>query len=63
MLNILENESDPKKCIEKDYEGKMTTNMPASLMELFSEAFQVVQAKKIKNLMLKMLSVYKDMTK
>jgi len=48
--------------MEEDSRGIVHTNAPDGLLRLFHEAFQIVRIKEIKDLMLKMLKIYEDIT-
>jgi hypothetical protein len=61
-FTVLKQESSIVGQVEADFKGKVFTSFPTRLMKLFSEAFAVVRIKKIKELMLKMLKLYYDMT-
>ena len=65
ILNILNIESQIGQGeieIEEDYTGKVSTNAPDGLLKLFSEAFEIVRVKKIKELVLMMLEIYQGIT-
>lgn len=48
--------------IEEDSDGHLYTNAPYDIIKLLHESFQVVVAKKIKELILKVLKVFQLMT-
>jgi len=58
IFTIIKQESKVEGQVESNYEGMVYTGVPTYLMKLFSEAFEVVRIKKIKELMLKMLKLY-----
>lgn len=60
ILGILEGEKTFQ--YETDYEGIVNTVAPEGLIKLFFEAFQVVKIKGIKDLMLKLLKIYEEIT-
>lgn len=63
LFTVLKQEATMKGVDDNtNYKGKVFTEFPTMLMKLFSEAFEVVRIKKIKELMLKMLKLYQDMT-
>ena len=64
ILNILKSEAGSTLSTDdyENYDGCIFTSAPRDLIKLFDEAFQVVRVKKIKELMLKMLHVYQDIT-
>ena len=62
ILNILKSEASDDVQLDEDHKGYVFTTAPYDLVKLFNEAFQVVRVKKIKELMLKMLQVYQDIT-
>jgi hypothetical protein len=45
-----------------DQKSKLMTNSPDGLREFFEQPFEVLKIKKIKELMLKMLNVYQEIT-
>ena len=48
--------------VEEDHQGALFTNAPYDIVKIFSESFQVVVAKKIKELILKVLKVFQVIT-
>lgn len=62
ILGIIQTDADYENAWEADHKGLVFTSMPDSIMRLFFEAFKIVRIKKIKQLILKMLAVYYDIT-
>lgn len=62
MLGIIGTDAAHEIAVEPDYKGWMFTVFPEAVMKLFFEAFKIVRAKRIKDLMLKMLHVYSLIT-
>ena len=61
IINILKQERDNKQ-IEEDRSGYLYTNAPYDLVKILSESFQVVVAKRIKDLILKTLKMFQAIT-
>jgi len=57
IVNILRQEKETKQ-IEEDRSGYLYTNAPNDLMKIFNESFEVVIAKRIKELILKTLRMF-----
>jgi hypothetical protein len=58
VVIILKQEKDNVKQIEEDRSGYLYTNAPQDLIKMLSESFEVVLAKRIKELILKTLRMY-----
>jgi hypothetical protein len=57
IVNILRQEKETKQ-IEEDKSGYLFTNAPFDLMKILSESFEIVLAKRIKELILKTLRMF-----
>lgn len=62
FIGIIQTDADHATAWEADHKGLVFTNFPDSVMRLYFEAFKIVRVKKIKQLILKMLKVYFDIT-
>jgi hypothetical protein len=62
IIGLIETDSNHKDAAEADFNGILHTVAPESLLKLFFEAFSVVKIKNIKELMLKLLKVYEEIT-
>lgn len=62
FLGIIQTDSEHETCWEKDHKGLVFTSLPDAVMRLFFEAFKIVRIKKIKQLIMKMLKVYYEVT-
>lgn len=58
VVIILKQEMDISKCVQTGADNILFTNSPTDLTTILNEAFQIVLAKKIKDLTLKVLRVY-----
>jgi hypothetical protein len=57
IINVLKSEKDTN-AVEEDNDGYLFTNAPFNMLKIFSESFQIVTAKKIKELALRVLRVF-----
>lgn len=57
VVNVLKQEKESKQ-IEEDRSGYLYTNAPFDLMKILGESFEIVLAKRIKELILKTLRMF-----
>lgn len=63
MINILAQEVDIENAVVESGDALLATNAPKDLTTLLSECFQIVLAKKIKELTVKVLKVFTTIIK